>query len=135
MKKSKQFVRVEARQAMIDGVMARRPREHGAAVQGDEQRVHPGAGETHLPWAGADPAHRDHHDPADRETGKDRWISSCNFSPMSTYSSTKPTETQLRELRAIPGVRNVTVGVVDTNPMRDGAIDHAACMLREAGLT
>jgi hypothetical protein len=44
---------------------------------------------------------------------------------MSTYSSTKPTETQLRELRAIPGVRNVTVGVVDTNPMRDGAIDHA----------
>ena len=28
----------------------------------------------------------------------------------STYSSTKPTETQLRELRAIPGVRNVTVG-------------------------
>jgi hypothetical protein len=40
-----------------------------------------------------------------------------------------------RELRAIPGVRNVTVGVVDTNPMRDGAIDHAACMLREAGLT
>ena len=53
----------------------------------------------------------------------------------STYSSTKPTETQLRELRAIPGVRNVTVRVVDTNPMRDGAIDHAACMLREAGLT
>ena len=53
----------------------------------------------------------------------------------STYSSTKPTETQLRELRAIPGVRNVTVRVVDTNPMRDGAIDHSACVLREAGLT
>ena len=54
---------------------------------------------------------------------------------MSTYSSTKPTETQLRELRAKPGVRNVAVGVVDTNPMRDGTIDHAAYMLREAGLT
>jgi hypothetical protein len=44
-----------------------------------------------------------------------------------TYS-TKPTETQLRELRAISEVRNVTVGVVDTNPMRDG-------VLHEAGLT
>ena len=109
MKKSKQFVRVEARQAMIDGVMAG-VRENTAQlfkVMSNESTPEQER-RTSVGWSRS--AHRDHHDPADRETGKDRWISSCNFSPMSTYSSTKPTETQLRELRAIPGVRNVTVG-------------------------
>ena len=90
MKKSKQFVRVEARQAMIDGVMAGVRENTAQLFKVMSNEFHPGAGETHLPWAGADPAHRDHHDPADRETGKDRWISSRNFSPALTVPPSPP---------------------------------------------
>ena len=53
MKKSKQFVRVEARQAMIDGVMAGVRENTAQLFKVMSNEFHPGAGETRLPWAGA----------------------------------------------------------------------------------